>query len=166
VAEGLVFITQAHGPGSPVYAVKVEATGDVSLPDGARSGPFVAWSVERGGAYMPTPLVYGGLLYLCRNNGVLTVFRARTGDKLYERRLGTGSTGFTASLVAGDGKVYVSSEDGDVYVLKAGETFELLATNSMGEVVLPTPAIVGGTLFFRTRSRVVAVGDRPGPLSR
>jgi outer membrane protein assembly factor BamB len=109
---------------------------------------------------MPTPVVYQGLLYLCRDNGVLTVFRARTGEKLYQERLGGGSGGFTASLVAADGKVYVSSEDGDVYVVKAGESFPLLSTNAMGEVVMATPAIADGTLYFRTRSRLVAVGGK------
>ncbi len=157
VADGLVFITQAHGPGSPIYAIRVDAQGDVSLAEGARSSEQVVWSIDRGGAYMPTPLVYQGLLYLCRDNGVLTAFRARTGEKLYQQRLGAGTSGFTASLVAADGKVYVSSEDGEVYVVKAGESFELLATNAMREVVMPTPAIADGTLFFRTRSRLVAV---------
>jgi outer membrane protein assembly factor BamB len=160
VVDGLVFITHAHGPGSPIYAVKVDAKGDVSLAGDARSNDAIVWSIERGGAYMPTPVVYQGLLYLCQNNGVLTVYRARTGEKLYQERLGGGTTGFTASLVAADGKVYVSSEDGDVFVLKAGESYELLAKNAMGEIVMTTAAIADGTLFFRTRSRVVAVATR------
>ncbi len=160
VADGLVFITQAHGPGSPVYAVKVEAKGDVSLAGDARSNESVVWSIERGGAYLPTPVVYQGLLYLCQHNGVLNVFRARTGEKLYQERLGGGNVGFTASLAAADGKVYVSSEDGDVYVVKAGESFDLLAKNPMGEVLMTTVAIADGTLFFRTRSRLLAVGSR------
>ena len=92
---------------------------------------------------------------------MLAVFGARTGEHLYEERLGPGTAGFTASLVAADGKVYASSEDGDVYVVKAGETFQVLATNAMNEVLMATPAIADGTLFFRTRSRLVAVGGRP-----
>lgn len=161
VADGLVFFTHAHGPGSPIYAVRADAQGDVSLKGEARSNESVAWSIDRGGAYIPTPLVYRGLLYLCRDNGVLAVFRAKTGERLYQERLGEGKSGFTASVVAADGKVYVSSEDGDVYVVKAGEAFELLATNAMNEVLMATPAIAGGTLFFRTRSRLIAVGHKP-----
>jgi outer membrane protein assembly factor BamB len=164
VAEGLVFFTHAHGPGSPIYAVRADAKGDVTLKGGALANEFVAWSAERAGAYIPTPLVYRGLLYLCRDNGVLAVFRARTGERLYQERLGPGKSAFSASLVAADGKVYASSEDGDVYVVKAGETFGLLSTNAMNEVIMATPAIAGGTLFFRTRSRLVAVGS--GPASR
>jgi outer membrane protein assembly factor BamB len=156
VADGLVYVAPS---GSPIYAVKGDKKGDVSRAGDARSNHGVAWSIDQGGAYMPTPVVYQGLLYLCQNNGVLTVYRARTGERVYQKRLGAG-TAFTASLVASDGKIYVSSEDGDVYVVKAGESFELLAKNAMGEVVMTTAAIADGTLFFRTRSRVVAVATR------
>jgi outer membrane protein assembly factor BamB len=158
VAHGLVFITHAHGPGSPIYAVRVGATGDITPPEGKTASEHVAWSVERGGAYMQTPLVYGDLLYTCRDNGVLSVYRARTGERLYQERLGGGSTGFTASPVAADGKVYFTSEEGDVFVLRAGEKFELLAKSPLGEVTMATPAISDGRLFFRTKTHLIAVG--------
>jgi outer membrane protein assembly factor BamB len=158
VAHDLVFITNAHGPGSPIFAVRATAQGDISLPQGQTASEHIAWSVERGGNYMQTPLVYGELLYTCRDNGVLSVYRARTGERLYQERLGAGSSGFTASPVAADGKVYFTSEEGDVYVVRAGERFELLAKNSLGEVTMATPAISEGRLFFRTRSHLVAVG--------
>ena len=72
---------------------------------------------------MQTPLVYGGLLYNCRDNGVLSVYDAKTGERKYQQRLAEGKTGFTASPVAADGKIYFTSEDGDIYVVKAGPTF-------------------------------------------
>ena len=109
---------------------------------------------------MQTPLVYDDLLYVCQNNGVLGVYDAKTGRKAYQQRLGEGTTGFTASAVAADGKVYYTSEEGDVYVVKAGPEFALLATNKLGEVTLATPAIADGTIFFRTRDNVVAVGGK------
>jgi outer membrane protein assembly factor BamB len=158
VADDLVFITHAHGPGSPIFAIRTSAKGDISLPEGQTSSEHVAWSVGRGGNYMQTPLVYGDLLYACRDNGVLSVYRARTGERLYQERLGGGSTGFTASPVAADGKVYFTSEEGDVYVLRAGEKFELLATNALGEITMASPAVSEGILYFRTRSHLVAVG--------
>jgi outer membrane protein assembly factor BamB len=158
VAHGLVFITHAHGPGSPIFAVRTGARGDITPPAGKTAGEHLAWSVERGGAYMQTPLVYGDLLYTCRDNGVLSVHRARTGERLYQERLGAGSSGFTASPVAADGKVYFTSEEGDVFVVRAGERFELLAKNALGEVTMATPAISEGRLFFRTRGHLVAVG--------
>ena len=70
----------------------------------------------------------------------------------------TAATGFTASAVAGDGKLYFTSEGGDVYVVRAGEKFELLATNAMNEVCMATPAISDGSLFVRTQNHVYAIG--------
>ena len=116
VAGGLVYITNAHGGAAPIYAIRTSATGDVSLPEGRTSNAHVAWSQERDGAYMQTPLVYAGLLYNCRDNGVLSVYDAKTGRRLYQQRLGEGGAGFTASPVAADGKVYFTSEEGEVTV--------------------------------------------------
>ena len=157
VDSGLVFITNAHGPGAPVYAIRASATGDISLAEGARTNDHVAWSVPRDGAYMITPVLYQGLLYVSKNNGVFKVFEAETGAEIYQQRLGTGTTGFTASLVAADGKVYFSSEEGDVFVVKAGRTFELLSKNPVGEILMATPAISEGTLYFRTDKSIIAV---------
>ena len=158
VAHDLVFVTNAHGPSSPIYAIRTSATGDISLPEGKTASEHVAWSVERGGNYMQTPLVYRDLLYTCRDNGVMSVYRARTGERLYQERLGGGSTGFSASPVAADGKVYFTSEEGDVFVVKAADTFELLAKNALGEVTMATPAISGGRLIFRTKGHLLAIG--------
>lgn len=160
LAHGLVFITNAHGGTAPVYAVRATATGDVSLARGEPSNAHVVWSQDRDGAYMQTPLVYGEHLYVCRDNGVLSAYEARSGRRLYQHRLGEGSTGFTASPVAADGKLYFTSEEGDVYVVRAGPEFELLGRSSLGEVCLATPAISEGVLFFRTRGHVVAIGAK------
>jgi outer membrane protein assembly factor BamB len=158
MADGLVFVTNAHGDQSPIYAIRPGARGDISLASGASSNEHVAWSIQRGGAYMQTPLVLDGILYNCRDNGALTAYRSRTGEVLYQERLGGGGTGFTASPVAAGGRLYFTSEDGDVHVVKAGESFELLAVNPLGEVAMATPAIAEGVLYFRTRSRLLAVG--------
>lgn len=157
--HGLIFLTSAHGRAAPIYAVRPSAGGDISLKEGETSNPSVAWSYQRDGAYMQTPLVYGDYLYVCRDNGVLTCFEARTGDRVYQERLGTGRTGFTASGVATDGKLYYASEEGEVHVLRAGPKFEVLAVNPLGEVCMATPAISEGVLVFRTQGHVVAVGN-------
>jgi outer membrane protein assembly factor BamB len=158
VAHDLVFITNAHGPLSPIYAIRLDAKGDISLKNDATSNESVVWSIKRGGAYMQTPLVYGDYLYNCRDNGVLSCYRARTGDRLYQERLGKDAGGFSASPVATDGKLYFSSETGDIFVVRAGPEFELLAVNSFDETVMATPAISEGTLYFRTRSHLIAIG--------
>jgi outer membrane protein assembly factor BamB len=160
LAHDLVFITNAHGDGAPIYAIRPTAEGDISLADGATTNEFVAWSRARQGAYMQTPLAYGDNLYLCRDNGILTIFEARTGKKLSQARLGDGSTGFTASPVAADGKIYFTSEMGDIVVVKAGvPEAEVIATNEMGEICMATPAISEGILLFRTQGHLIAIAQ-------
>ena len=156
VNEGLIYITNAHGPkGAPVYAIRETATGDITLTGGATSNAGIAWSALRDGGYMCTPLIYRGLVYIIKYNGVLTVYDAKTGEQKLQQRIG--SAAFTASPIAADGKVYVANEDGHVYVLKAGPTYEVLSENDFGEPVLATPAISEGTLLFRTKSQIVAI---------
>ncbi|HET9481991.1 MAG TPA: PQQ-binding-like beta-propeller repeat protein, partial [Candidatus Polarisedimenticolia bacterium] len=157
-AHGLIFITNAHGGPSPIYAIRADASGEIAEDKAHPSRAQIAWSVDRGGAYMQTPLVYSDHLYVCRDNGILTVFEARTGKELHQTRLGTGSTGFTASAVAGDGKLYYTAESGEVYVLAAGAAPSVLSTNDLGETAMATPAIADGVIYFRTRSHLVAVG--------
>ncbi len=157
VGNGLIYLTSAHGPGAPVFAIKDTARGDISLQPDQTANDHIAWSHPRDGAYMISPVLYQGLLYVSKNNGVFNVFDAATGERIYQQRLGNGTTGFTASLVAADGKIYFSSEDGDVYVVKAGRTFELLATNPLGDYAMATPAISEGRLYFRTGKSVVAI---------
>jgi outer membrane protein assembly factor BamB len=156
-AHGLIFITNSHGGKSPIYAVRPSAAGDVTLKDGETANAHIAWSAARDGAYMQTPLVYGDLLYVCKDNGVLTVFDAKTGERHYQGRLADGRTGFSASPVASNGRLYFTSEEGDVYVIKAGPVFEQLAVNPLGEVAMATPAISDGIMFFRTRGHLIAV---------
>ena len=158
VSEGLVYITNAHGTMSPVYAIRDTATGDVSLKDGAATNAAVSWSYPRGGGYMATPLAYRGILYVVTYNGVLTAYDAKTGEKKYTQRLADGTSAFTASPVAADDKVYLASEDGRVFVLKSGPAYELLATNDMTESTLATPAFSEGMMFWRTQNHVIAIG--------
>jgi len=100
--------------------------------------------------------LYHPLLYALTDNAILSAYNPKTGERIYQQRVAGGS-GFSASPVAADGRLYLSSEDGDVYVVKAGRTYELLATNAMGEPLMATPAISGNTLFFRTLSKLVAI---------
>lgn len=157
VAGKLVYITNAHGPMAPVYAIKTDAKGRLKLDSTEATHPHVAWWNDRGGNYMQTPIVYRGLLYCCRDNGVLSCYDAITGENKYRERLVSG-TGFTASGVAADGKLYFTSEEGEVFVVRAGPEFERLAMNELGEVCMATPAVVEGNLYFRTVGHMIAVG--------
>lgn len=157
VHDGLIFITNAHGRGAPVYAIRETATGDLTLGADATSNAGVAWSHARDGGYMCTPLVYQGLVYIVKYQGILTVYDAKTGERQFQQRLAGGTSAFTSSPVAANGKVYLASEEGHIFVLKTGPTYELLAQNDMGESVLATPAISEGMLLYRTQGHVLAI---------
>ena len=159
VVGDLVYINSAHGRLSPIYAVKLDAQGDISLNDEATSNDKIIWSVRRGGAYMQTPLIYGEYLYNLNWNGSLSCFHAKTGEQVYREQLGK-MEAFAASGVATNGKMYFASQNGNVYVVKAGREFELLATNSMNDEILATPAISEGRLFIRTHHFLVAVANK------
>ena len=126
VDHDLIFLTSAHGGDAPVYAIRTSASGDISLVDKTTSNKHIQWAHMRIGNYMQTPLVYGDLLYCCRDSGIMAVYDARTGEKKYRHRL-SGGVGFTASPVAADDKVYFTSEQGDVFVIRAVPEFDLLA---------------------------------------
>jgi outer membrane protein assembly factor BamB len=160
VAHDLVFIGNAHGAAAPIYAVRTGATGDITLPERTRHNEHIAWSNPRGAPYMQTMLVYDDFLYYCRDNGIFSCADAKTGEIHYGRRLGEGRTGFTASPIAANGKVYFTSEEGDVHVVKVGTEYEVLSVNPLGEVCMATPAFSEGQLFFRTQGHVVAIGKK------
>ena len=159
VGPGFVIVTNGYRGVQPIYAIKPGATGDITLKGDQTQSPAIAWSTNRGGPYIPTPLVYGDLLYVLQINGVLAAYNVRTGQRVYQERVGPGGS-FAASPVAADGKIYLSSEDGDVFVVKAGPAYELLSTNHMGQVLMATPAISGGTIIIRGLKDVFAVGQR------
>ena len=106
---------------------------------------------------MPTPLAYRGLLYVLHNNGRLAAYEATTGVEIYKKRVGSGSS-FSASPVAADGRLFFTSEQGDTFVVRAGRSFEVLAENTVDEVVMSTPAISGGVMAIRAKSHVYGIG--------
>jgi outer membrane protein assembly factor BamB len=109
IDHDMVFFTSAHGAPSGVFAVRTSAAGNVLLPPGQSSSRDIAWSTNRGGSYIPTPIVLGDLLYCCNWTGVLTVFEARSGREVYHTRLPGSEAGFTASPVATDDKLSSTS---------------------------------------------------------
>jgi outer membrane protein assembly factor BamB len=166
VGDGLAFVTAGYPPVRPVYAVRPGQRGDLSLPKGERASKAVAWSHPRGGTYIPSPLLYRGNLHTCNNNGVLTTYRAATGEQLSQLRLSAAGASFSASPVAADGRLYIASEAGDVHILRAGPEPELLAVHPMGETVMSTPAISGGLLVVRTLHQVFGLARPAGEGAR
>ena len=155
-AHGLFFIASGYRPSKPIFAIRASASGDISL-NGSESNDHVAWSKKVNGPYIPTPLVYGDYLYACAINGVLTCFNARTGEQIYQQRIGSGGA-YSASPVAADGRIYLPSEDGEIYVIKAGPVYEQVGLNRMGETLMATPAISGGMMIVRGRNHVFGIG--------
>jgi outer membrane protein assembly factor BamB len=156
VHGGLVYFNSAHGAQSPIYAISVNARGDLTLEDGKINHEYISWSIPRGGAYMQTMLIYDDYLYNVRWNGSVSCFDAKTGEEIWKHKAGSG-TSYVSSPVASDGKIYVTDDKGMVYVLKAGPVYELLSQHDLGEICMATPAITDGIIVFRTINHLVAV---------
>jgi outer membrane protein assembly factor BamB len=158
-ADGLHIIASGRAPERPIFAVRPGARGDLTLPNGSSTSRDVAWSRTGRGSYMPTPLAYRGRVYVLDNNGVFDAYDLHTGAQVYRQRLPLIGSGFSASPVAADGKIYLSNEDGEILVVRAGSTFEHLATNSMNELVMATPALSRGVMYVRGSASLYAIGS-------
>jgi outer membrane protein assembly factor BamB len=156
IGDSLIYFNSAHGPSSPILAVRTGARGDITLNEKETSNQFVAWSVPRGGSYMATLLLYRGYLYNCGWNGSVVCYDAATGREVYKNKLGMMKS-FTGSPVASDGRIFISDDEGTVYVFTAGPEFSLLAANPLGDVCMTTPGITDNMVIFRTMRYLVAI---------
>jgi len=109
---------------------------------------------------MPTPLIYKGILYVLANNGLFDAYALQTGEEIYRQRLPLIGSGFRASPVAADGKIYLANEDGEMLIIAAGPKFSHLATNSMGELLMATPALSEGVMYVRSSTSLFAIGQK------
>ena len=159
-ADGMFVIVSGRAPERPIYVVRAGARGDLTLPVGKTNSEAVAWSRTGRGSYMPTPLIYEGILYVLANNGLLDAYDLRTGEEFYRQRLPLIGSGFSASPVASDGKLYFSNEDGEIIVIAAGRSFTHVATNSMGEMLMATPALSDGVMYVRSSKSLFAIGRK------
>jgi outer membrane protein assembly factor BamB len=153
--DGLIVITSAHGQARPIYAIRTDAAGDIT-----ENHKGIAWTVDRAGNYMETPLLDAGLGYFCFDNGILTVYQLATGEKLYQQRLGGGTSGFTSSPVAVADRLYITNEDGHTYVLAKGKDYKVIGENELGETVMATAAISGDVLYLRGRKHLFALAGK------
>lgn len=156
--DELIVVASGRGPERPIFAIRPGGAGDLTPKDGEASAEFVAWRKVRKGPYMPTPLIYRGILYVLNNNGLFDAYDLASGEELFGQRIPHRGSGFSASPVAADGRVYLSSEDGDIFVAQAGKEFKLLNTNSMGESLMATPALSQGALYVRGQHHLFGIG--------
>src|SRR5262249_24276855 len=159
-ADGVFVVASGRAPERPIFVVRADARGDITPPAGKTSGGGLVWSRTGRGSYMPTPLVYQGILYVLANNGVFDAYDLATGAEVYRQRLATVGNGFSASPVAAEGRIYLYSEDGSMLVVEAGRAFRQVAVNAMGELVMATPALSNGVMYVRTAKSLVAIGRR------
>ena len=145
--QGTLYLTRGYRSG-PYMAIKTGGRGDVTKT-------HVAWHVPTGAPYVPSLVHYNGLMYMAGENGIVNVVDAATGERVWQERVGGI---FTASPVAGDGKVYLVSETGETVVLQAGRTPKVLARNTVEGHFVASPAIAGGRLFLRADDRLIAIG--------
>ncbi|MEI6900553.1 MAG: PQQ-binding-like beta-propeller repeat protein, partial [Bacteroidota bacterium] len=157
--DSLVFVTAGYPPVYPVYAIKLGGNGNISIPDSLDSGPYIQWRKKRGGTYMPSPIAYNGFLYTLSNSGQLICYDAATGVIKYKETI-KGGGAFTASPVVADGKLYCTSEEKGVFVIRAGAEYELITSNPVGEICMSTPAISDGLFFIRGQHHLFCFGKR------
>ena len=143
--DGMVFLQLWRQ--SPIHAIRLTGNGQPPVP---------VWISEKPGPQEPSLLYYRGLLYALMDNGVLACFDGKTGQEVYRQRLGGACN---SSPIAGDGRIYVSNNEGTTFVVKAGREFELLHTNSLGERITASPAVSGNQLFYRTDSHVYCIEE-------
>jgi outer membrane protein assembly factor BamB len=159
-ADDLIVVASGRAPERPIFAVRPGSRGDLTLAGDTTSSTAIAWSRTGRGSYMPTPLAYKGLLYVLANNGVFDAYDLKTGKEIYRQRLPLVGSGFSASPVEADGKIYLSNEDGDMLVVRAGPAFQHIATNSIGELLMATPALSEGVMYVRGASSLFAIGTK------
>ena len=156
--HGMVFMTSGSRRRA-LKAIKLGETGDLSGTDA------VVWELSKGTPYNSTPLLYGDELYLVRDGGltrgitVMSVMDAKTGAEHYFMKRFPHSYCIKASPVGAGDKIYLASEEGDIIVLRRGKEFEILATNSMDEMFLASPVVVGGDLFLRGQKTLFCISD-------
>ena len=153
VSNGDMAFLVAGFPAKIALALKLGGSGDLT------GSANEVWKYSKGTAYVPSPIFYQDYLYIMTDRGILTCLDARTGEVKYEGgRIPIPAT-FTASPVAFDGKVLLTSEDGDTFIIKAGPKHEVLGTNSVGEPVYASPAIADGRIFIRGEHNLYCIGS-------
>jgi outer membrane protein assembly factor BamB len=158
--HGLLFVNSGFRADSnrPVFVIRPGASGDISLKPEETSNRYIAWRHPTLGSYNPSSIVVGDYYYTLYDTSFFTCHDARTGKEIYGRqRISAGSTGFSASPWAYNGKIFAMSEDGDTFVIQPGPEFKVVGKNSLDEMTLATPAVANGSLIVRTASKLYRI---------
>jgi outer membrane protein assembly factor BamB len=150
--HGMVYVSTGY-PSKNVMAVRLNP---------APGEERIAWTYKKGTGYIPNAILYGDYLYFMTDAGLLTCLDATTGKLQYESKRFPTPAHFAGAPVAFDGKVLITSQDGDTYVLKAGPEHEILGTNSLGEGVIASLAIAGDSIYIRSEKNLYRIRQAPG----
>lgn len=159
--QGLLYISSGYvgDKSRPLYAIRAGAQGDISLQGDETSNESIAWSQPTGGPYNPTTIAYDGIVYVLHDRGLIATYNASDGSEIYSKKRIPKGGAFTSSPWAYDGKIFCLNEDGKTFVIKAGDEFDVLRTNSLADddMGMATPAIAGDRLLIRTAARVYCI---------
>jgi outer membrane protein assembly factor BamB len=148
--DGMIYMSRGYRSG-PYMAIRPGGRGDVSAT-------HIAWESPTGAPYISSLVHDGGLIFMATDVGGVTVVDAKSGARVWQQRI---EGIFSASPVAGDGKVYFASETGETIVVRSARTPEVIARNDIGERLMASPAISNGQIFLRTDDHLFAIGGRP-----
>ena len=158
--EGRLFISAGASGGQyrPLAAIRPGGAGDITPAEGSDSNEHVVWYDRlAGGTYLPTPVIYDGALYVLYSRGIFARYDVDTGERVYRSRIAEGAAAFTASPWAYGGYVFALGEEGDTFVIEAGDEYRLAGVNDLGDWSLASPAIVGDRLLIRTQNHLYSI---------
>ena len=161
-ADGLLYVSSGYvgSRHKPIYAIRPGASGDISIDETSRSNDYIVWCDWRAAPYNPTTLVYQGLLFSLLDRGMISIINPQTGTFHVERqKISENTSGFTASPWAYDDKVFMLNEDGETFVIEAGDSYNLIGVNRLADddMGMATPAIAGNKLLIRTSARLYCI---------
>lgn len=152
--NGVVYVMSGHRD-PKLMAIKLGKQGDLTGSDA------IVWSHTRGVPYTASPVLYDNKLHVVTDSGMVSAFNATTGEPYYHQTRLPKTANLKASPVGANGKLYLATEDGDVVVLKMGEKFEVLATNTLtDQIFIATPVIAGGELYLRGQNTLFCIADK------
>jgi outer membrane protein assembly factor BamB len=156
--DDYIVVASGRRDEKPIFVIRPGSRGDLTLAAGQASSDAVVWQKRGRGPYMPTPVIYGPHLYVLGNDGIFDAYDLATGAEVYRQRVPHQGSGFSASPVLADGRLILSSEDGDMFIVKTGAEFQVLAKNPIGEPLMATPALAGDAMYVRGQHHLFAIG--------
>jgi outer membrane protein assembly factor BamB len=145
--DGMIYMSRGYRSG-PYMAIRPGGKGDITKT-------HVAWEAQTGAPYISSLVHDNGLIFMATDVGGVTVVDAKTGERVWQQRI---DGIFTASPVAGDGKIYFVSETGETIVVRSARTPEVIARNDIGQRLMASPAISNGQIFLRSDDQLFAIG--------